>query len=157
MVKCANGDGWYFCVRRDDFGWSLLGFVRGLFLVWGYLCWYFLSWFWCVYSLCRRNKMVFWGELKNETIYRFLLLKNMISTWKGKYRINSWKNRFSLFDIEVVSLLPLSLLDKNHRPRRRSLTLTQLVALARYTRELLPQPLWSCMKIFKKKHKSHSN
>ena len=40
------------------------------------------------------------------------------------------------------------LITKNHRPRRHSLTLTQLVALARYTRELLPQPLWSCMKIF---------
>ena len=33
-------------------------------------------------------------------------------------------------------------------PRRRELSLAQLVALARYTRELLPQPLWSCMKIF---------
>ena len=37
---------------------------------------------------------------------------------------------------------------KNHRPHRRSLTDAQLVALARYTRELLPQPLWSCMKVF---------
>ena len=32
--------------------------------------------------------------------------------------------------------------------RSRSSSLSQLVALARYTRELLPQPLWSCMKIF---------
>jgi len=38
---------------------------------------------------------------------------------------------------------------KNRRPHRRSLTAAQLVALARSTRELLPQPLWSCMKIFK--------
>ena len=37
---------------------------------------------------------------------------------------------------------------KKRRPRRRELSLAQLVALARYTRELLPQPLWSCMKIF---------
>ena len=148
MVRYANGDEWYFCVRKVYGGDSLLGFVSGLFLVWGYLCWYFLSGFWCVYSLCRRNKMVFWGELKYETICHFLLPKNMISAWKGKNGFNYWKNRFVLFDIEVVSLLPLSLLDKNHRPRRRSLTLTQLVALARYTRELLPQPLWSCMKIF---------
>ena len=33
---------------------------------------------------------------------------------------------------------------KNRRPHRRSLTAAQLVALARSTRELLPQPLWSC-------------
>ena len=59
----------------------------------------------------------------------------------------------------------LTLLEKKRRPRRRELSLAQLVALARYTRELhrqsfglaqrlvtsfprLPQPLWSCMKIF---------
>ena len=34
------------------------------------------------------------------------------------------------------------------KERRRELSLAQLVALARYTRELLQQPLWSCMKIF---------
>ena len=33
---------------------------------------------------------------------------------------------------------------KKRRPHRRSLTAAQLVALARSTRELLPQPLWSC-------------
>ena len=44
--------------------------------------------------------------------------------------------------------LALDTFGKKRRPRRRELSLAQLVALARYTRELLPQPLWSCMKIF---------
>ena len=38
MVKYANGDGWFSGVGNVFWSDSLLGFVRGLFLVWGFVC-----------------------------------------------------------------------------------------------------------------------
>ena len=71
--------------------------------------------------------MVVWIVRKNV----YLLKKQVL--------IILFRGRFSLAS---------DLTRKKRRPRRRELSLAQLVALARYTRELLPQPLWSCMKKF---------
>ena len=89
-----------------------------------------------------------WGVLKNETICRFLskkirwlfgLSEKNVYLLKKQVLIILFRGRFSLAS---------DLTRKKRRPRRRELSLAQLVSLARSTRELLPQPLWSCMKIF---------
>ena len=51
---------------------------------------------------------------------------------------------FGKKNTELQALRSCSWLEQTLAPRRRSLRLQQRVALARSTRELLPQPLWRC-------------
>ena len=67
------------------------------------------------------------------------IVRKNVYLLKKQVLIILFRERFSLASV---------LTRKKRRPRRRELSLAQLVALARYTRELLPQPLWSCMTKF---------
>ena len=80
-------------------------------------------------------------------ILRQISLQNLCRP-RGKVYMNpTWRRRWQKRQSFGFLRFAFGRMRKKHRPRRRSLRLQQRVALARSTRELLPQPRLSVAKI----------